>query len=108
MAIGARELGERVTLMRPGPPVDDGFSEVPGALVTVGQFDTRVRYVSDAERVQAGLPSSRVAARFVVLADVEVRRTDVLMHAGLAFAVTGIKPIGRGWQEISASAEAAA
>ena len=105
--IGAGELDRRITILRPGTPVDDGYQTLPGTLEPMATVWARRRDLSDGERNRGNIDSALVVARFVIRHRGDIDRSCAVQHDGLHFQVTAIKELGRReWLELTASAEA--
>lgn len=104
--IGAGELDRRITILRPGAPVDDGYQTLPGAPETVATVWAAYRPISDGERSRGNLESVRVDARFTIRWRADVTHDCAVLFDGLHFQVVRLKEIGRRqWLEITAAVE---
>lgn len=104
--IGAGELDRRITILRPGPAVDDGYQTLPGAPEAVATVWAAYRPVSDSERSRGNIDSVKIDARFTIRWRADVDHQCAVLFDGLHFQVTRTKEIGRRqWLEISAAAE---
>lgn len=104
---GAGALDRRITILRPGPAVDDGYQTLPGAPVELATVWASYRPVSDSERNRGNIDSVKVDARFTIRWRSDVTHDCAVLFGGLHFQVTRVKEIGRReWLEISAAAEA--
>lgn len=110
MLTPGRKLDRRLTVLRAGAPVDDGFNARPGALVPIATVWASAEHVSDGERARAAERAATATLRFVVrwselLASVDER--DALEYRGAQLDVVAVKEVGRREQlEISATGRA--
>lgn len=107
MSAGKRD--RKVSFWRT-PTVDDGYSQVPGTPVRLGDAWAEKRDLSDAERIRSGAVAAEITARFRVcwsqLAS-GLKASDTLRCEGRVYEIVGIKEQGtREFLEISARARA--
>jgi head-tail adaptor len=86
-----------ITFQRQGPPVDDGYTSVPGALATLVRAWARVRYGTGQERREAAQERADQAATFEcewtpVLATVV--ETDKILADGHTWDIISAAPLG--------------
>ena len=110
MVLNAGRLNRRIQLQRMAKTPDGGGGysiewQNLGDPIHASRQD-----VSDAERVLGGVWTGRLVTRFVIRASDfarGIKRSDRLVHEGIAFEIDGIKevPPGRAFFEITAQAE---
>ncbi|KZX90395.1 MULTISPECIES: head-tail adaptor protein [unclassified Sulfitobacter] len=106
-------LDRRVSVRRPPSgkdgwgqsiPVPDNATEWPEVAALWSAFTP----VSDGEKWRAGTVSGVSVGWFVISARASVQSTDVLIFDGQVWKIDGVKPAGRAYQEITATAKGAA
>lgn len=104
----AGPLDRRLEILR-AALVDDGFAQVPGAPVVIGEVWASKRDISDAERFKDGAADAAITTRFQVRWSTfaaAIRPSDTLQCEGRTYGIAGIKEIGRReGLEITARAE---
>ena len=99
-------LDRRITVERAVKETDD-FGGVRQTWVPLASWAAAVRYVSDAERMQAGELSASVEVRFTIRWGLGVTVEDRVLYEGRRYEIVAVKEIGRReGQEISAKARA--
>lgn len=95
----AGKLDRRVTIMRGGAPVDDGYTSQPGALTTyavrwAAWEPARGREVSENMGREA-YSSGTFHVRYDKLTSA-IKETDTVMYSGRAWNITSVTEMGRG------------
>ena len=102
------KLTTRLTVLRPGAPVDDGLQAVTGAPVPLSQRPWAMRRdVSDGEVVRAGMILGSRISRFTLKRTAfsgDIRVMDLLQVGAVTYDISGIKEIADRDIEITAVA----
>ncbi|WP_101341519.1 head-tail adaptor protein [Cereibacter azotoformans] len=110
MGMSSPRLNRKIQIQRPGY-VSDGSGGMTPTWENVGPALSAQRTdVKDAERIVAAGWQSKLVTRFVVRSSEfarSIRRSDRLVHEGVAFEISGIKevPPGSAFIEITAESD---
>ena len=94
----AGKLDRRVTLMRTGAPIDDGYTTRPGELEELAQRWAWVKPAKGFERFEAeGREAKRTMAFWMRHDEVTatLSETDAIELDGRRYEITGISTLGR-------------
>lgn len=93
------KLDRRVTIMRSGTPVDDGYTTQPGGLTTYATrwaawMPARGREIAESMGREA-YSTGTFQLRYDSLTSA-LKETDILVYSGKAWNITSVMEVGRG------------
>lgn len=94
----AGKLDRRVTIMRGGAPVDDGYTSQPGALTTYAVRWAAWVPATRKEQFENAVNQGKAGGFFHLRSDSETRAiltTDKLEYNGQVFDILGVSELGR-------------